>query len=231
MKTIQVLSICLFSLTVACTETQTTIFRANFVADNVGQAPAVAPPGNPTDDQIDFAPGSATVISSTVLNSNALRFSQVTPSPYINLIASASPSNTVAYIVAFIGYKENSSPLTNPAVIAIKSSGNQDALKLLFTSNGIVLESRNGENNIGAFTPNVEQVFLIRLNMATSTFSLVISGGSLIDIQDEPFLNSNFSDLDRLELRQSGSSIPVPGIPPTIGTEFIIDEVTITAVN
>ncbi len=169
------------------------IFKANFDADSVGNAPNPNPPGDPSGDQISGNCG-IVVVNSSVFDSKAMRFFNEPGCP-INLMwfqseSVATSNNFLNY--TFTGYPES----TNHRKFTISFAAGHFRSAFSITYDGGTMYLTDGDynnHNIGTYSSNQNQTFLVGLNRTTNTYALTISqDGGNVQLNDRPVKEPEF---------------------------------------
>ena len=169
------------------------IFKANFDADAVGNAPNPNPPGDPSGDVISGNCG-IVVVNSSVFDSKAMRFFNE-PGCLINLMwfqseSVATSNNFLNY--TFSGYPES----TSHRKFTISFAAGHFRLAFSITYDGGTMYLTDGSytnHNIGTYSSNQKQTFLVGINRTTNAYALTISqDGGNVQLNDRPVKEPDF---------------------------------------
>ncbi|MGB6152585.1 MAG: hypothetical protein WBG48_11385 [Pricia sp.] len=170
------------------------IFKANFDADTVGDPPNPNPPGDPSDDEIKGNCG-IRVVNSSILDSNAMRFFNE-PNCAVGLMwfESGNVATSNKFLnYTFIGYPESTSH--RKFTLSFAGGHFRPAFTILYDGGTMYLTDGTYTNhNIGNYTANQKQTFLVGINRETNTYSVTIAraGTSNIQLSDRPVKEATF---------------------------------------
>ncbi|HET8737370.1 MAG TPA: hypothetical protein VFM69_12300 [Pricia sp.] len=194
MKTSPVLSAILIVLTLTLTSCGPLIFKANFDAYAVGNAPNPNPPGDPSGDEIKGNCG-LTVVNSAVVDSKAMRFYNDTGCSvdlmWFESDNLAASNNFLNY--TFSGYPESTSHRN--FYLSFAGGHFKEAFSILFDSGTLYLtDGGYNQHDIGNYTANQKQTFLVGIDRDTNTYSVTITreGAANIQLSDRPIKDADF---------------------------------------
>jgi len=170
------------------------IFKANFDADSVGGLPSANPPGDPSDDEIKGDCG-ISVINSGVLGSKAMRFYN-DPSCSFALMWFESgnvPTSNDFLNYTFVGYAESTAH--RKFYISFAGGHFRSAFYILFDNGTMYLtDGSYTSHNIGTYTANQKQTFLVGIDRGSNSYSLTIAreGTSNIQLRNRPVKEAVF---------------------------------------
>jgi hypothetical protein len=172
------------------------IFSDTFDSDGVGAPPAASPAGNPADDALAFT-GSVTVVSSTVVGSNAARLDRgSTPTATtVDLIAGGGANTAGRYRIRWRAYAEaDDATLT----ISLRSASGRLAFRLGFRDGQYGLTTGSGSTPVGAaIALNAVHSFDILVNMDSRTVAVTLDGTAL---PAQPLLDPTFEGVRMVRL-------------------------------
>ena len=201
------------------------VFYADFESDTTGQPPEEFPPGNPTDDRINFLTGAAEIIQSSITGHKCLKFSRTSTgqTPFVTFKTGAKPHNTSAYSILIKGYSEVAYHMPELTMM-VKSATGDEALRLTWAGGNITLQSGSGTENIGTYSENVLHQIWIVLNTDDKKSSILISkeGESTVTADDKPFIDATFGEIDQVYFEYP------PAILEAFPGAYVFDEVEIS---
>ncbi len=170
------------------------IFKANFDSDTVGNDPNPNPPGAPSGDKIKGDCG-ITIVNSGILSSKAMRFYNesdcLIDAMWFESTTLSTSNQFLNYV--FTGYPESTTHRTFN--ISFAGGHFRDAFTVKYQNGTMYLTDGNyTDHNIGTYTANQKQTFLVGINRATDKYALTISrsGTSNIQLSDRPVREANF---------------------------------------
>lgn len=201
------------------------VFQANFNADIIDLEPSSSPEGAPADDVIVFSPGSIKVLAASRFASNSLLFERHTrgDQPQVEFITGAKPHSTSAYTITYKAYSEYQAAAPT-LTMSVESVAGALAFQLELRGGKFHLISGNGDEVIGAYTANKIHNVIVVLDMLKKQFGLVITqtGERAITIEDKPFIEVAFSDLDKMVFNYP------PAILEALPGKYIVDDIIIS---
>lgn len=214
-----VLALLLVSIPVSVSGTGISLFHADFEADAVGSKPSALPPGDPPKDQMAVR-GTAEVISSGPLGSNALQIARHPTHAVVECVAVPGPYTSGLYDVRL---KQYATVDEFPLEVSVQSRYHGKALVVTYMNGHYTLVSGDGTEGVaGTYPTEKVHSIHIRVNMDTRRFTLRINGTAVAS--DRPFFEDLFQDLYMLRIDYVPSTV-VP-IPEGAG-ECVVDDITI----
>ena len=170
------------------------IFSADFNTDTVSSAPNPNPPGDPSDDEIKGNCG-ITVVNSSVLASKAMRFFNDSSCTFdLMWFESGNVSTSNNFLnYTFNGYAESSSH--RKFYMNFAGGHFRSAFSILFDNGTMYLTDGSSMNqNIGTYSGNQKQTFIVGINRATNRYALTIArnGDANIQLSDRPVKEASF---------------------------------------
>jgi hypothetical protein len=197
------------------------LFTDDFEADAVGGPPSTNPQPDPPADMLvlQSASNDIRVISSAPLGSKAVQVDRGSSATGNTLtgIVEGGPHTSGRYRVEFKAYSIVDNTVSG-VVISAEGPAGQRAFDIVFSGGNVAFVTGSGGIPAGSYAYGTPQEFVAEIDLDAGTVSLKVDGSP---IGSGPFLDSSFSDLNRLVVKQGQA------ILEALPWELVVDDAQI----